>query len=745
MRNTLSRYRNILVCVILAGVTVGVYWQVLYNDFVNYDDPVYVTENKHLKEGLTWQGVVWAFTSERADNWHPVTWLSLMLDYEVFGLDARGFHITNLVIHIVNTLLLFLFLREVTGAFWRSGFVASVFALHPLHVESVAWVAERKDVLSAMFWFLTMLAYVSYVRRGGVVRYAGLLLLFAFGLMAKPMLVTLPFVLLLLDYWPLSRLRVERLSGSDVEKGEGLLKLFLEKVPLFVLAGVSSAITLIVQQRGGAVIALEKLVFGKRVVNALVSYLMYIVKTFLPTRLGVYYPYTGELPVWQVIGVVFLLVLVSVSVVFFRRRYLVFGWFWYVGTLVPVAGFVQVGSQARADRYMYIPMTGLLVMVGWGVCELVGRRGWRRVFAAFVSGVWILVLIVFTWFQVGYWQNSYTLLTHTVSVTNDNFIAYLNLGNYFAKERKEAGEAIGYYRKAIQIHRKYVDAHYNLGIALGLEKRYDEAIEAYKRVLRLREEHWRARLRLADTLVKKGRLEEAIEQYSRVVEIKPRHAEVHNNFGLALVRKGDIDEAIRHYERSLDIRPDSVEVLNNLGNALVKQKRFEEAVLYLKKALSLDASFFKTYYNLGNALQQMGRIDEAAEYYREAVHLRPDDADAHYRFGLVLDRPEEYDEAVEHYQRAIKLKPDFAEAHYQVGVLYAERNELDKAIEEFREVLRIYPDDADMHCNVGVLLSQRGSIDEAIEEFRTALRLNPAFSKAREQLEAALARRAAGE
>ena len=746
-----GRYKGVLVCVFLAGATFGVYRQVLDNDFVNYDDPVYVTENKHLKKGLTWEGVAWAFTSERADNWHPLTWLSLMLDYELFGINARGFHITNLVIHIVNTLLLFCFLKKVTGALWRSGFVAVVFALHPLHVESVAWVAERKDVLSAMFWFLTMWAYVSYAKRGGVVRYVSALSLFAVGLLAKPMLVTLPFVLLLLDYWPLSRLKFWGLLKVDAEQGDkadrcpGLLALLLEKVPFFVLAAVSSVITVIVQQRGGAVIALEKLRFSVRIFNALVSYVMYIIKAFLPTRLAVYYPHPYPVPIWQVAGAILVLVLITVVVVVVRRRYAVFGWLWYVGTLVPVIGLVQVGSQARADRYMYIPMIGLLIILGWGVGELVGRWVLRRVFVGLILGVCLLVLMVCTWLQVGYWQNSFTLLTHTICVTEGNFIAYLNLGNYFAKERKEAGEAIGYYRKAIKIHRNYVDAHYNLGIALGLEGRYDEAIEEYQRVLRLRERHWRARFRLADALVQVGQVEEAIENYNRVLEVRPDHPEVHNNFGLALLKKGEIDEAIKHYERALEINPDSVEVLNNLGNALVKRRRFAEAVLHLKEALSLEPSFAETYYNLGNALRQMGRNDEAVGYYLEGLELKPNNADAHYGLGLVLGLLKEYDESVVHYERAIELKPDFAEAYYGLGVIFAGRDEIDKAVEEFREVLRIRPDDAEMHCNVGILLARKGSIEEAIREFRTALALDPNFFRARKQLEAALARESAGE
>jgi tetratricopeptide (TPR) repeat protein len=738
MRHTLSKYRVVLVCVILTGLTVGVYWQVLFNDFVNYDDPVYVSENKHLEKGLTWEGIKWAFTSERADNWHPLTWLSLMLDYELFGINARGFHITNLLLHILNTVLLFLILHKVTGGFWRSGFVAAVFALHPLHVQSVAWVAERKDVLSTVFWLLTMWAYAGYAKRGGAARYAGALILFALGLLVKPMLVTLPFVMLLLDYWPLSRLH---LDGGAEESS--LLRLFLEKVPFFVLAAVSSVITLVVQRGGGAVIALAKLTFGKRIMNAAVSYVMYIVKTILPSRLAVYYPYRGPLAIWEGVGVILLLVVITAAVLVVRRRYALFGWLWYVGTLVPVIGLVQVGSQARADRYMYIPMTGLLIIAAWGAGELAGRVRWRRTAAGFVAGGCLLALMVLTWLQVGHWRDTYTLFSHTISVTEDNHIAYLNLGNYFTKQKKDA-EAIGCYRKAIEAHPRYVDAHYNLGLAFGREGRHEEAIKEFKRVLRLRKRHWRSRFRLADSLVQAGRVEEALQEYRRVLEVRPDHVEVHNNFGLALLGKGEIDEAVKHFKRSLEIKPDSAGVLNNLGNALVQQDRYEEAVEYLKKALSLRPGFAKTYYNLGNALKQMGQLAEAAGYYRTAVEMKPDDADAHYGLGMVLGRLKRHDEAVEYYERTKELEPDFAKAYYQLGVIHANRGEIDEAIGEFREVLRIHPDDAEMHCNVGILLVRKGSIDEAIVEFRRALEIDPDFSQARKQLEEALARKAAG-
>lgn len=746
MNKAFGKYKSVLICVFLAGATLAVYRRVLYNDFVNYDDPVYVTENKQVEAGLTREGVVWAFTSRRANNWHPLTWLSLMLDSELFGLKAGVFHATNLLIHIANTLLLFLVLRKMTGSLWCSGFVAAVFALHPLHVESVAWVSERKDVLSALFWLLTMWGYADYVQCGGRLRYLLTLLFFGLGLMAKPMLVSLPIVMLLLDYWPLSRLQTAKLSKAgllqqnNISRRSALIYLLLEKVPFFVLAGASSLITVMVQKRGGAVIALERLSLSTRIFNALVTYIIYIVKTFFPRGLAVYYPHPHTLPIWQVAAAILLLGLITAAVLSAHRGYLTSGWLWYIVTLIPVIGLVQVGSQARADRYMYVPMVGVLIMLAWGVGEVTARWRLRRFVLSFVAGICLSASMVCTLQQVGYWRNSFTLFSRAIAVTSGNYIAHLNLGNFLTRQ-KRSKEAIPHYKKAIEIYRDYVEAHYNLGIALSLERRYDEAIEEYYTVLRLKGRHGEVEFRLADALSQKGRLDEAIIYYTKALERQPNDVEVLNNFALALFKKGEIKEAIKYYKKSLEIKPDSVEVLNNLGNALVKQKEFDEAVLLFKKALSLEPSFGATHYNLANALRQTGRIDEAILHYREAVRLRPNDIDAHYGLGLSLAELKRYDEAAIHYQKAIELNADFAQAHYNLGIIFVNRNEIDKAIEQFRQVLRIHPEDAEMHCNVGILLAQKGLLDEAVEEFRSALRFDPSLSKAREQLEAILKRK----
>ena len=734
MNKVLSKHKGILICVFLSGATLAVYWQVLSSDFVNFDDTIYVTENEHVKRGFSWDSIKWAFAAGTVAYWHPLTWLSHMLDCELYGLRPGLHHLTNLVIHIANSLLLFLVLRRMTGAIWKSAFVAALFALHPINVDSVAWVAERKNVLSTLFWLLTMWAYATYAHRGGIIRYLAVFLLFALGLLAKPMLVTLPFVMLLLDYWPLKRLRLEKWWG-----------LVREKIPFFALSAISVYLSYLSVRRLGITLSTELVPMKLRVTHALVSYVAYIGKIILPRKLAVFYPYPQEVAVYQALGAALFLICVSIVLiwVFRNRPYLGIGWLWFVGTLVPVAGFMQAGLwPAMADRWAYVPLIGLGIITAWGVGDIAAGWHLRTSMVAFAAGVYLSALTVCTWLQVGYWHNSYTLFTHALNVTSDNYIAHLNLGNVCLKEQ-DVHQAISHYNKAIAIHKDYAEAHYNLGIALGLQEEYDKAISQYHTALRLKKDHWKARFHLANALARSGQLDEAISQYEKVIELRPDDPEVHNNFALALVRKGRIDEAIEHYNRCLAIEPNSVEVLNNMANALAEQKKLGQAVAHFKKALSLNPDFVQTYYNLANVLAEAGQLDEATVYYRSAIQLDPNELDAYLGLGLVLVRQRQRDEAMEHFEKAIQLDPDFAQAHYNLGKIFADRNETDKAIEQFREVLRIVPNDAEMHCNLGILLARQGRLDEAIKEFRTALDLDPRLSRAREQLEAALARESA--
>jgi len=755
MRELPGKYRCVLICVLLAAGLLAVYWQVLTSNFVNFDDTIYVTENPHIKTGFSAENVKWVFSVGKVAYWHPLTWLSHMLDCQLYGLEPGLHHLSSLIIHIANSLLVFLVFRRMTGALWKSAFVAAVFAFHPVNVDSVAWVAERKNVLSTLFWLLTMWAYTGYVREGGAKRYFSALGLFVLGLLAKPMLITLPFAMLLLDYWPLGRLSLKRPSGQATGKaGKSrassrqtlpVLRLIWEKMPFFVLSAISVFLSFLAMRRLGITASTELIPLRLRLANAVVSYVGYIDKIICPRKLAVFYPYPMQVAVWRSFGAVLLLACISFVLIWVLRKkaYLSVGWLWFIGTLVPVIGLVQAGLwPAIGDRWAYVPMIGLLIIVAWGAGDLAAK--WRLpTTAAILAACACLSALAFcTYRQVGYWHNSRTLFGHALNVTTDNYIAHLNFGNTLIKDDKIA-EAMSHYRKAVEIHPAYADAHYNLGVAFALQAAYERAITEYRMALDLKENHIKARLRLAEALTRVGRPGEAIGHFEKIMQRRPDDVEVLNNYALALVQTMRTTRAIELYNKALRIDPDSVEVLNNLGSALAEQWQFDPAIAHLTKALSLKPNFTKTYYNLADTLRRAGRLDDAVKYYKQALQIDPQDKVGHYSLGRILTDRKKYDQAAEHYEKAIQLDPNFAQARYNLGQIFARRGEIDKAIGQFREVLRIYPNDAEMHCNLGALLAEQGRLDEAIAQFRLALRLDPNLARAREQLNAALARKSA--
>jgi Tfp pilus assembly protein PilF len=570
------------ICLALIAANLIVYASLGHHDFVSFDDGDYVTGNPTVARGLTWHGVRWAFTSGYASNWHPLTWLSHMLDVQLYGLNPGPQHVTNLLFHIANTLLLFGLLHGMTGALGRSAFVAGLFAVHPLHVESVAWVAERKDVLSTLFGLLTLWAYVAYTRRPDLRRYLAVLMLFALGLMAKPMLVTLPFVMLLLDYWPLRRLAPLRSIGPLVR----------EKLPLLALSIASSIVTFAVQRRGGAVMGLDVIPLSLRAANALVSYVAYIGKMLWPTRLAVFYPYVQPLPGWWIAGACLCLVAVSVVVLWAggRHPYLPVGWFWYLGTLVPVIGLVQVGSQPIADRYTYLPLIGLFLLVAWGVPELLIRWPPGRVALPAAAVVLISACAVAANTQLQNWESSTALWTHALEVTAGNNVAFNNLGNVLAKQGR-FDDAIAEYSEALRIKPDYAFAHNNLGRVLASQGRAGEAIEQYTEALRIEPDYADAHNNLGIVLADQGKLDEAIAQYSGALRTKPDFADAHNNWGIALAKSGKADQAIHEFLEALRIKPDYPEAHNNLGIVLASQGKVREAMAQYSEALRLKPDF----------------------------------------------------------------------------------------------------------------------------------------------------------
>lgn len=469
------------------------YLQIKDHCFITFDDDQYVTANPMVLAGLTWQGMVQAFTTFQTGNWHPLTWLSHMLDAEVYGLNPGGHHLTNLFFHLANTLLLFLFLEGVTGARWPSAMVAALFALHPLHVESVAWVAERKDVLSTFFWLATMGAYALYVSAPAVKRYLSVIVLFALGLMVKPMLVTLPFVLLLLDYWPLGRVQFEMAPGGDHAikvKGRrlkpGYWLLVREKIPLLGLAAASCLITVLAQKGVGTVIPLAIWPLDARIASSLVAYVKYLVKLFWPYPMIFFYP-LAPVPWWEAVWAGLTLVFLTVFLLYGARRhpYLGVGWLWYLGTLVPVIGLVQVGGQAMADRYTYVSFIGLFIMVVWGAAE--ATSGWRhrQIIRSTGAAALILACLLSSWGQVGYWRNSETLFIHAININPKNYMAFNHLGMSFANEGKLEG-AIVMFKKSIEVDPYYPYAYNNLGVVYGRLGRLEEAVANYKIAIRLK-------------------------------------------------------------------------------------------------------------------------------------------------------------------------------------------------------------------------------------------------------------------
>ena len=491
---------TVLICLALILFAVAVYLQVGNHQFLNFDDDVYVTANPHVASGITAKNILWAFTSVDAANWHPVTWLSHMADVQFYGMNPRSHHLTSVAIHAISTAILFLLLFRITGARWQSSIVAALFALHPLHVESVAWVAERKDVLSAFFWFLTLLLYAEYATKRKPALYLFTLASFVLGLMSKPMLVTLPVVMLLIDYWPLNRFR----SREEREGAQSLLALVKEKIPFFVCSFLSSVATIIAQHSGGAIKSLNATPPLLRIENALVAYVTYIGKTLWPRDLAVLYPIPPSFPLWQVIGSLLILLLVSAATIRAIRHYpyLAVGWGWFVVTLVPVIGLVQVGVQARADRYTYIPLTGLFIMAVWGIPDVAKGLKYREGILMLLAGAVITVSAALSWQQLGYWQDNDSLYRHTLNVTADNYVIHNNLGIVLAN-RWNLDAAIQEFQEALRINPKYSEAHYNLGMTFAIKGNVDAAIQELQEALRLNPEHPKAQLNLGVALEQK--------------------------------------------------------------------------------------------------------------------------------------------------------------------------------------------------------------------------------------------------
>lgn len=764
-----------LICLLLAVVTLSVYWPLENYEFINCDDHDYVSENPHILAGLTWPGVEWAFQTFHAANWHPLTWLSHMLDVELFGRGPSGAHFINLLLHTGNVILLFFLLRRLTKAQWRSAWVAALFALHPLHVESVAWISERKDVLSTFFGLLTLIFYVCYVQRKSLnaqrstLSYFLALFFFALGLMSKPMLVTWPMIMLLLDYWPLQRVKgaVWHLSSWR--------PLLLEKIPFFVLSALSCGVSFIAQQKGGAVVSLIDVSLSARIQNSLMSYARYLGKTFWPVNLAIFYPYIKHWPWWMVLMAFGIVVGLCVVTMFAggKRRYLFTGWFWFFGMLVPVIGLVQVGVQSMADRYTYMPLIGLFLILAWGAGELAER--WPRMKPG-LGAMAILALATCAWRtedQISYWHDSGTLARHAIAVTKNNDIAYSNLASYLL-EKGQVDEAVNNYRNVLrtmwgvgnapadpvatlvslasgdqsrEVERQLLlqaepskrkscaDILNNLGTALTYQGKTNEGMALYHLSVLLKPDHVLALNNLAFELVEQGKYTEAIKLYEQALAVEPDNLKIRNALGNTLVKAGSVDEGIGEYRAALRISPNDPETRQNLGLALTAAGRPAEAIPHFEAALRADPKVLEIHNNLGSALISVGDLDGAIRQFRLLLQQKPDHARAHDNLGVALAMKRELGEAITQFQQSLHYDPNNARTHFNLGNVLAMQRRFDEAIQQYEEALRLAPSLPEVHCHLGAVLAETGRRSEARMQLQEALRLKPDYEEARQQLD----------
>jgi tetratricopeptide (TPR) repeat protein len=819
----LGNKQILLIYLLLALAALIAFWQVNQCDFINFDDPIYVTDNIHVMSAITIGSIRWAFTTGHAPYWHPVTWMSHMLDVQLFGLNPRWHHLTSLLFHIANTLLLFFVFHRMTKAPWKSAFVAALFALHPLHVESVAWVAERKDVLSTFFWLLTMGAYIHYVEhrtedgrqrtedrgqraeRSGLVssvfrfpssvfRYLAVLIFFALGLMAKPMLVTLPFVLLLLDYWPLQRLdqkksaqqtltearkqgegtpasagvtSFRRKSGGErtplsankrkgksgkMRTGQGIAQasllvtpevlnpgpqfsalrpLLREKIPLFALAALSCVVTYVVQQKVGAVASIEAFSPGVRIANALVSYIVYIAKTIWPINLAVLYPHPESLPLWQPLGAVLLLIAVTISVIRTAKRfpYLAMGWLWFAGTLVPVIGIVQAGSQAMADRFTYMPLIGLFVMAAWGIPELLKK--WqparfptpRKETLFTLSSLVLLPLFIVTRTQVGYWRNNIALYDHCLKVAGPSDIILCNRG-VAHDELGNHRQAISDFDRAIEINPERAEAYIYRGIAFGKLGNDRQAISDFDRAIEIDPENADAHDNRGATYAKLGNHRQAISDYDRAVEIDPEFALAYIDRGASYRELGNHRQAISDFDRAIEINPKYADAYINRGAAYDILGNHSQAISDYDRAVEINPEYAEAYYNRGVAYGELGNHRQAISDFDRAIEINPKYADAYSNRGATYGILGNHRQAISDYDRAVEINPEHARAFYNRGLTYGRLGDHRQAISDYSRAIEINPDYAKAYYNRALAYGELGNSRQAIEDLKTAARFN---------------------
>ncbi len=735
-----DKYQKSAVILLLVVAAFAAFAQVLDCGFINFDDPGYVTNNVHIRDGLSPKAILWSFTSTAQSNWHPLTWISHALDCSLFGLNPAFHHAMSLCLHLLSSIVLFLVLDRVTRARWQSAFVALVFAIHPLHVESVAWISERKDVLSGLFWMLTIGAYARYRRSPGAGSYLLTLGTFAAGLLAKPMMVTLPFVLILLDYWPF---RIIQPASTSSVSGKATLRRQLqqsvyEKIPFFVLSLGSSVVTYMVQRQGGSMASSDALAFSDRAANALTSYGTYIWKSLVPTDLAIFYPYPDAgVPMRELVLAV--VVLAVLTIIVWRERvrapYLIVGWLWFLGTLVPVIGLVQVGLQAMADRYMYLPIIGLSIMAAWGVPALVRQV---KIYPQIPGAAFTLIvvgMILGTRAQVPYWRDSSTLFEHAVEVTSGNHLALNNLGAALADSGNHEG-AVRRIREALRLRPDEILIHKNLARSLAALGEFPEALEQYTWILTHDPSDPVLQARAADILADLGKTNEAVGHYLEAIRLDPADAFSHCRLGELYAQEGKFEEARNECGIALKLKQTNSKAHDVLGIIAGKQGKLDEAVKEFLEAIRCDSSNADAYNDFGILYNRMGNGDEAMRMYESAVRVNPLLRNAHFNLGSALASRGRFAEAETHWLRAVELNPAAsADARVNLGKLYSMQGKSSEAIRQLKEALRIDPNNSQAHYAIGNVLVRQGNLAEAEVHYTEVLRLAPSFKAAQTALE----------
>jgi len=726
------------IAVALAAITLLVFWPATRAEFINYDDPDYVTENSHIQSGLNWDVVRWSFTSGYAGNWHPLTWLSHALDISFFGLQPAGHHTVNVVLHALNAMLVFLLFQRLTGATWRSALVAALFALHPLRVESVAWVSERKDVLCAFFGLLSLIAYARYAGAGSRTKgwYITALLCFALGLLSKPMLVTWPCVLLLLDYWPLRRFELTAFRSQAAL----FKKLLREKLPFFALTLASCVITFWVQKAQGAV-APKGLPLDTRIANAFLSCEKYLENFFWPTKLAAFYPHPAtrnpalrDWVNWEVGFAVVVVIVLTVMVYRWRNRrpYLLIGWLWYLGTLVPVIGILQVGAQAMADRYTYLPMIGIAFALVWLAGDWLASKRIEFLGPA-IAAVGLLVGCAWlTHQQIGYWSDTKTLFVRALDVTKQNATAHVNVGALLEHEGK-LDEATYHYQQALVADPNDADARNNFGHMLAVRGQLDQAEAEYRAAIAALPHHGAAHLNLGLVLQAKGNNAAAAEHYNRAIELRPDYLIGHLNLGRILIEQGKFADAAARYQAALKIDANSAAAEAGLGLALIMQEQINEGINHLQRASELQPGDLELQIQLGNAFLETGRVEEARRCYRRVLELKPDLVAQALTAGKQLAEQGQWLPATARLLLATRLAPDNAEAHDQLGWVLARQGQLEPALTNFLTSVRLKPT-PDAHYHLALAYVMKGRSADAIQQYREALRLRPDWTDAMNDL-----------